>query len=299
LQPNRTPLSEPAQGYLLALAAALLSGANYVLGKVVLVNLSPTQLVAMIFSIATILQGGWMLKAVRFGEILRCPRRGWIAISSFIVLSIAALWSLWSGVKYLDPAVAAFISRVQTLVTVFLGICFLRERFRLIEAIGGLIVIVGVAIMYYSAGIQVSFWFWVMFASGVLWGITEVTAKVALRYMDAIPLSFVRTAAVALFFLLLSAIEGLPLVKLGNLWWGVAGIALMGPTLARLVYLLALKRLAVSKAALVNQIQPLFVSLIAFIFLGTIPGLKEWIGGLCILGGCTAMVWGQRVMNDK
>ena len=274
--------------------SALLSGTNYVLGKVVLAQLSPEHLVALIFSLAALIQGAWMLQTGQWRNVVRCSAKAWAYVILFSALSVGALWTLWAGVKHLDPSVAAFISRLQTLVTVFLGIWLLSERFRILEAVGGLIVISGVAILYVSEGVQVSFWFWVMVSSGILWGVTEVVAKVALRHIDATPLSFIRTTLVAIFYLLFMAVQGTPLLNLGKLWWGILGIALMGPTLARWFYLFALKRLAVSKAALVNQIQPLFVSLIAFTFLGTVPGLREWMGGLLILTGCVVMIVGHR-----
>ena len=286
-------MSEPGKGYTFAMLSALLSGTNYVLGKVVLANLSPAHLVALIFSIATLIQGAWMIQTGQWREVLHCSARAWRYVLLFSALSIVALWTLWAGVKYLDPSVAAFISRLQTLVTVFLGIWLLGERFRVLEAVGGVVVIAGVGMLYATEGVKLSLWFWVMVASGVFWGVTEVVAKVALRHINATPLSFIRTAIVALFYLLLLTFQGQPLLGLGHKWWGVIGIALMGPTLARWFYLFALKRLPVSKASLVNQIQPIFVAIVAFTFLGTIPGIREWVGGLLILAGCTVMIWGQ------
>lgn len=286
-------MSEPGKGYSFAVMSALLSGANYVLGKVVLANLSPAHLVALIFVIATLIQGIWAAQSGSWRGVWRCSARGWGWVGLFSALSIAALITLWTGVKYLDPTVAAFIGRLQTLVAIFLGIYLLKEQFRLLEGIGGLVVILGVVIIYSSAHVEMSVWFWVMVLSALLWGLTEVVAKVALRHIEPVPLSLVRTAIVAVFFLMIMIIDGRPLFNLGQLWWGVIGIALMGPTLARLVYLMALKRIDLSKASLVNQVQPLFVSVVSFTFLGVIPTLREWMGGVCILGGCMVMVVGR------
>lgn len=292
-------MTEPGKGYAFAVTSALFSGTNYVIGKVVLVELSPEHLVTMIFSIAAVLQCFWVFQSGEWRDLRHWSGKGWAAVLVFSGLSVAALWTLWAGVKHLDPSVAAFISRLQTPVTIFLGIWFLKERFRFLEAIGGLIVLAGVVILYATSGVQVGFWFWVMVSSGVIWGVTEVVAKIALRYVDATLLSFVRTALVAIVYLLFMAVQETPLLHLGRLWVGVLAIALMGPTLARWFYLFALKRLAVSKAALVNQIQPIFVALIAFTFLGTIPTLREWIGGLMILAGCFALIGGKgRIRNS-
>jgi drug/metabolite transporter (DMT)-like permease len=270
-----------------------LSGANYVLGKVVLTDLSPSHLVALIFSIAAILQGLWITKTGQWRDFCGCSPRGWFHVFLFSSLSVAALWTLWAGIKYLDPTVASFISRLQTPVTVLLGIYLLQERFRLYEGIGGAFVLLGVVVIYASFDFRISVWFWVMVTSGILFGLTEVSAKVALRYLAPEPLSFLRTLMVAAFFMIVIIIKKTPLFNLGYHWWGVLAIGLMGPTLARLFYLFALKHLDVSKAALVNQIQPVFVAAIAFTFLHTIPTLRAWIGGVLILTGCFLMIAGK------
>ena len=287
-------MSETGKGYTFAILSALLSGINYVLGKAVLAGMSPIHLVALIFSLATIIQGFWIIRTGQWRQIRQCSRRGWWAVLGFSAISILALWTLWTGVKYLDPTVASFISRMQTLVTVMLGIYLLRERFRLIEAVGGLAVLAGLVVIGFSPEVKLSLWFWIMVASAVSWGVTEVVAKVALRHIEATPLSFIRTVIVAVFFLIWALIEGTPLFNLGKLWWGVAAIALLGPTLARWFYLFALERLDVSKAALINQVQPLFVWPLAFAFMGTIPGVREWMGGALILTGCFVMIAGVK-----
>ncbi len=286
-------MSESGKGYAFAVLSSVLSGVNYVLGKKVLQNLSPEHLVALIFSMAAIIQAGWMLQSGQWRSIRGCTAKGWGYIFIFSALSIAALWTLWAGVKNLDPSVASFISRLQTMVTVFLGIWLLSERFRAWEALGGIIVILGVAVIYAAAGLEMGWWFWVMVTSAVLWGVTEIIAKVALRHIAATPLSFIRTTLVALFYLLLLAAKGEPLLRLGTNWWGVLGIAIMGPTLARWFYLFALQRLAVSKAALINQVQPLFVFLVAFLWLRTIPSGRELFGGALILVGSVVMIMAQ------
>ncbi len=286
-------MSNRGKGYAFAIISACLSGANYVLGKVALTDLSPSHLVALIFSIAAVLQGFWIMKTGQWRDFDRCAPRGWFHAFLFSSLSIAALWTLWAGIKYLDPTVASFISRLQTPVTVLLGIYLLHERFRFYEVIGGIFVILGVVVIYASFDFRISVWFWIMVASGVLFGLTEVSAKVALRYLAPEPLSFLRTLIVAVFFLILLLFKGIPLFNLGHRWWGVLAIALMGPTLARMFYLFALKYLDVSKAALVNQVQPVFVATIAFTFLRTIPTLRAWIGGILILTGCSLMIAGK------
>ena len=52
----------------------------------------------------------------------------------------------------------------------------------------------------------------------------------------------------------------------------------------------ALRHLKLSSAAIVLQTQPIFVAIIAFLLLGQVPGLWQWIGGTVIIGACLISV---------
>jgi drug/metabolite transporter (DMT)-like permease len=210
------------------------------------------------------------------------------------MFSIAALQSLWMGIQHLDPTVAAFISRLQTLVSVFLGVIFLKERFGRREIIGALLLIAGVVIIRISFDLALSFWFWVMVASGVFFGITEIFAKQAVGNLHPIPLNFVRNSIIAVFFIVVLIAQGQPLFEFQGTWWHVLAIGIAGPLLSRLSFLNALSRIEVSKAVLVNQTQPIFVFLISFTVLSVIPTPRELIGGLLILTGCVILIRGRR-----
>ena len=78
----------------------------------------------------------------------------------------------------------------------------------------------------------------------------------------------------------------------------IALAALVGPVLARTLYMYALRHIDVSRAALVNQTQPLFVALFSAIALSTLPTRREWVGGILIVAGCLMLVrwtWKRRL----
>jgi hypothetical protein len=56
--------------------------------------------------------------------------------------------------------------------------------------------------------------------------------------------------------------------------------------------MMALRRLELSRAALIQQVQPIVTAATAMIVIGTIPKVLEWVGGLLILAGCALLVCG-------
>lgn len=205
-----------------------------------------------------------------------------------------AIHTTWIGIKHLDPTVAAFISRLQTVVAILLGVWILKERFKLLEAIGGLAVLAGVIVIRISFDLSLSYWFWIMVLSGVLFGVTEIFAKQSVRSLSPIPLNFLRNSVIALVFLIDVSFTQGSLLDFQGLLWCVVAIGLLGPFLSRLCFLYALSYIDVSKAVLVNQLQPFFVAATAFVAIGMIPTLREWLGGILILGGCATMIGGRR-----
>jgi len=64
--------------------------------------------------------------------------------------------------------------------------------------------------------------------------------------------------------------------------------------LGRVHYLKALKLIHISKTALVNQAQPVWVAVLALIFLQTMPSEKEWVGGIAVIAGSTLLILGRK-----
>ncbi|MBU1652431.1 DMT family transporter, partial [bacterium] len=119
-------MSNHKKGYVFALIATLLMAVVFVLGKVALAKLTPQFFVAWTFSIAALPLGIWSLIDGSWKEIPRCRREDWWPVVGFGLFSIIALYLIWLGVQHLDPTVAGFISRVQVLMAVFLGVVFLK-----------------------------------------------------------------------------------------------------------------------------------------------------------------------------
>ena len=71
-------------------------------------------------------------------------------------------------------------------------------------------------------------------------------------------------------------------------------LGFLGPILARMAYLLALRRMELSKVAVVSQSQPVYVIMISFLVLSQLPTFREIVGGLFLIGGCLLMIVSHR-----
>jgi drug/metabolite transporter (DMT)-like permease len=292
--PQSSENTNPSAGYFYASLSAMMAAVLIVTGKWTLYTISPLALNALVFPMGVVLLAPTVLYGKRWKLILAMDWRAWKWTLAFSVLACVAIWTYWIGVKMMDPTLASFLNRFETLVTISLGIVFLTERFTRGEGIGAFLVLGGIVLMRFTFRAEYSLGFWVVLFSAICFGTAEFFAKIAVRYADPLTISFIRNVVTSVLFWIAVPITGTSFVGAPSVWWGVVIIAFTGPILTRPLYLFALKNLEVSKVAVIQQSQPLFVAILALVALSQTPAPREIIGGLFVIGGCLLIILSRR-----
>lgn len=207
-------------------------------------------------------------------------------IMKLSVLFSAAIFFSWTALQYLEPATQSFLSRIKVLMTVFFAIIFLREHLHRLEIIGGIVATLGIALLKFNAGPDVSLGATLMLISAVLFSTAEIMLK---RQIDDIPPTmflFYRNLAMIPCFAVILVIRGESFVLPDFTVAGyIALTSLLGPVIGRGTYIAAIRRNSLSRTVLINQTQPLFAGLAGYVVLSSMPSAMEWIGGGLILLG--------------
>ncbi|MGB2768840.1 MAG: DMT family transporter [Candidatus Zixiibacteriota bacterium] len=288
--PKQHDATKASRGYLYASLSAMMASILIVSGKWTLHTISPLALSALVFTIGAIVLGLAMLPRKKWKRIRAIDARGWRWTIAFSMLAFVAIWTYWIGLKMMDPTLASFLNRFETLVTISLGIVILGERFTKGEAVGALLALGGIVLMKLTFRAEYSAGFWVVLFSAVCFGTAEFIAKIAVRYVDPLTLSFLRNVITSVLFWIAVAFVGTSFEGADSVWWGVLIVAFAGPILTRPIYLFALKYIEVSKVALINQSQPVFVAILALMVLSQTPAPREILGGLFVIGGCLLII---------
>jgi drug/metabolite transporter (DMT)-like permease len=286
--------TNPSLGYLFAGLSAVTGAVLIVTGKFVLYTISPLALNAIIFPVGAVVLGLAMIPGKRWKRIGKMDRKGWGWTMAFSLLACVAIWAHWAGIKMMDPTLASFLNRSETLVTISLGIGLLGERFTRGEALGGFLVLGGIVLMRFTLRAEYSTGFWVVLFSAVCFGTAEFFAKIAVRYVDPLTIAFLRTVTTSVFFWIMVSAVGTSFEGAGSVWWALIILVFAGPVLVRPIYLYALKHLEVSKVALISQSQPVFVGILALVALSQLPAPREIAGGLLVIGGCFLIILGRK-----
>jgi uncharacterized membrane protein len=292
-------VSSRRSGYSFALFSSMSSAGSTVVGKWNLAHIQPLVMNGFIFSIATVILALVTLSSHGFKAAFKQSRQGWFWLAMFTAASWLAIWAFWAGVQKMDPSLAAFINRLEVLIAITLGIIFLGERLNRIEVLGAVISVIGIIVMKMTLRIEYSEGFWLVLIGSIFFGVTEFVSKVAVKHVEPVALAFVRNMFLAVMYWIVVLAAGISFDGIGRVWIGVMALGLLGPVMARMVYLLALKRLELSKVAVISQSQPVFVIIIALLALGQLPSVKEIYGGILLTTGCLIMILSRQLRRLK
>ena len=277
-------------GYTFALTSSLGGGVATVVGKWNLEAISPLLQNSLIFTVATVLVSGVMVPRWRSGQMFSLSRQGWKWLGLFTASSWCAIWAFWAGVQRMDPSLAAFLNRSEVPIAIALGIIFLKERLTKTEIVGMILSLTGIVIMRLTLRIEYSSGFWLVLLGSVFFGVTEFISKIAVRHVEPVVLTYIRNMFLAVSFWIVFVASGKSYEGLETVWPGVLALGFLGPIMSRVAYLQALKRIALSRVAVISQSQPVFVVITALVVFGQLPTFREITGGLFLIGGCLLMI---------
>lgn len=299
--------ARPALGFTLAVLTAMVTGVAFIAAKPVLDYLDPLSFSISQFGIAAVFSFLWLVFRRHLHRVKALTAGQWTFLIIVALLFLSAVYTMWIGLSRIPATAASLLNRLEVMVVVFLGMAFLGDRFTRRETLGAVVMFLGVVVIRYQAPPSFSAGFYMMLLSSTLFGFTEFLVKTRVHAIPPDVFTFVRNVLVFAMFLVAglwrqAMSEGTwwkGLADWAGVWHGlplIATTALVGPFLARTLHMYSLRHLPVSKAALVNQSQPLWVAAFSAILLRTLPSRREWTGGLLILAGALLLVsWRQGV----
>lgn len=281
-------------GYVYSVGSAIASAMATVVGKWNLESISAFLMNTLIFSVASIVLIPFALRAGGLRQLVTIPRVGWKWLLLFALTSVISVLAFWSGVQRMDPSLAAFLNRAEVPVAIVLGILFLKERLTVWESIGAVLSVAGIVLMRVNLRVEYTTGFWLVLSGALLFGFAEFCSKQALKTIPPLLLTSIRNLIMCALYWVIFAAVSREFTGLDKVWPGVLALGILGPLLTRLLYLAGLKRMPLSRAAVISQSQPVFVLLLALLVFGQLPTFREMVGGILITAGCTLMVVSQQ-----
>nr|MBN2277882.1 DMT family transporter [candidate division Zixibacteria bacterium] len=294
-------MDENRIGDLYALSCAIVCGLGNIPAKVAVEGLTPEIFNIYYFSFACILSAFFLLEKKTRREVLNVSPRILGLIFVLAILFALALYLFITSLKLIEPATVSFLSRFEVILTVILAFFLLKEKLTAVELIGGLIALGGIFILKYHTNLAISKAATLMVLSSLLFAVAEVIIKKNIKRLGTIKFLFYRNIFMVFIMYVILLIRGQNLyLPPAKTLWLILIAALLLPVLGRATYMEALKRINISRAALISQSTPLFTALFAFAILRSLPVPIEWLGGgLIILGVVVVQLSRKKILTEN
>jgi len=278
------------RGYVTAVLGTACLCAAYVVSKLVTREINSESFNVVWFAFGFLITFGYLMLRGRARE-LRLEKQHWKWIVLLALISSVSMGAFFKAVELIDPVLVSFFFRLEIVTSVLAGVFLLGERLGAREVGGLLVMVAGAAIITYTSGPLVRTGLLLVILSAVFYTTSWLIARSCmLRGCSPTALAGFRAGGTALFLAVYALALGRWQTPSLHAVLLMLGGAFFGPFLANSLNFSAIPLIGVARMSIIRNIQPLFLIPAAYLFLGTIPGLRQLAGGIVVLAGVILVV---------
>ncbi len=291
-------LSNNWKGFLWALVGTIAFSSLYVFSKASLNQVTLAQFGLYYFGIGFLLNLMLVLFSGKYRDMMRLPKKMVYLLLVMAAVDLASNVTFFISIHAIaDPSVTSFLGNLFPVFLTVLSILFLKERFTLMEAMGGFLAIAGAFVISYSGGAD-----WQrFFIAGTGWVVLNTflaatfSAIVKKNIDKASPEIFNlnSNAWIFLAFLIYFLQSGDTLVISENALFNISAGAFFGSFVGLLSFYYSYRYIPASHSAIVQSLKGIFVLIIAFLYLDKFPETIQLAGGAITIGGVLVMTLSQ------
>lgn len=279
------------KGFFYALGGIFLLSTNYITAKYGLRGFDSNTFSLIWTSAAAVYAFIWVAASVGVKRAVVPVKLAGKLLLLGVITGIGMVLS-WAGLSLLDPSFNSFLTRFVPVLTILWSVIILKEKV-------GFGIILPFVIMV-GGSLICSLGRWHIVGNGVILtlmacfvvSLQMLIAKIIVRKIHPNILVLYRTFFGALTVMLWLLITGEPNFDVELKYWAVTLLgAFLGPCASFMLTYRSYKYWDLSKYSIVITLQPLFVLPLAYLFLGQFPHLKEFLGGMLIMGGGFWLAW--------
>ncbi|WP_077325499.1 DMT family transporter [Virgibacillus siamensis] len=277
-------------------------GSNFVFGKILVQDFSPTLLTSLrLFFIVLLLAGISCFKK----HVKRLNKADWLAV---IILGIIGVfinqWSFFVGLETADPTTSALVLATAPILTGFLAAIFLKEKLTIRMLAGSVFAIIGIYLVVTKGSLSSLY-----IDKGLLWIVLTMVTFAIMIIMTRSLSKRMDPLTITLYSNIVGFIVSVPFVfildnplRIGNTvfdWGLLIGTAVTVHGIATLVWNSNIRYVDASKASVLSNLEPFVAMIAGFILLAKpITGI-EITGSLFIVGGVIFSTYQRKQFKAK
>jgi len=287
-------------GSVLAFFSGACTGLTVAVGKMAAAHMSAAMYVFLISFFSLIMMYFWRAATVGIKLPMPHPELRWLLFWQS-ACSAFALWSFWEGARQINTGIASFVVRTELVFVLIASRLIFREKIGYIGILGCSLIIAGSAAMGWKSEAELLSIYSPKEASVYLYGLSivifsglgfaasECFAKLLANRIEPSELVIWRGLSLGAIFAVLAYYEGG-----AHTWKDVSAqdvficalAAILGPILARILFMISLRKIDLGKAYLICQNEPIVTALFAWILMDEKMRPNDVGGALLILIGC-------------
>ena len=261
----------------------IIDSVHFVFARLLLPHISPYVSVLYIMVVASLQVGiyGFFCRRIHFRILLN---NLWFFLSIGALIGISMIIN-YEAVAFIDPGTASLLAKTSILMSVGLGIFWLREKLSKLQGSGAILALTGVLVIAFQPGDYIRLGSLLILISSFMYALHTAIVKRYGEDMDFVEFFFFRilATAIVLFFI---AIGRRALSWPGVTAWGlIIMTATIDVVISRALYYLVLRQMQVSVLSIVLTLSPVAAVLWAFILFDTVPTIQQLIGGVGVILG--------------
>ncbi|WP_428912211.1 DMT family transporter [Niallia sp. Krafla_26] len=289
------------KAYTLLTICVVVWGSNFVFGKILVQDFSPTLLTMLrLLFIVLFLIGLSSFKK----HFKRVNKSDLLAVLFLGVIGVFInQWSFFVGLKTADPTTAALILATTPILTGFLATIFLKEKLTIRMLMGSIMAIIGIyyvvttgnpSSLHFDKGL-----FWILITM-ITFAIMIIMTKLLSQRMDPLTITLYSNIVGFIVSIPFAFLLDTPIrisTKLSD-WVFLIGTAVVVHGIANLIWNNNIRHVDASKASILSNLEPFVAMLMGLILLYKPITSTEILGSLFIVGGVVLSTYQRKQLKS-
>ncbi|MFD1852123.1 DMT family transporter [Oceanobacillus bengalensis] len=263
-------------------------GSNFVFGKILVQDFSPTLLTSLrLFFIVILLLG---LSAYK-KQLKRLNKSDLLAIFSLGIVGVFInQWSFFVGLQTADSTTSALILATAPILTGFLAAIFLKEKLSLPTLLGSIVAIIGIYFVVAKGNLSS-----LHIDTGLIWIVITMVTFAIMIIITRVISQRIDPLTITLYSNIVGFIISIPFAFLldnpiristeASDWAFLIVTAVVVHGIANLIWNNNIRHVAASKASILSNLEPFVAMIMGVILLSKAITVFEIVGSIIIVGG--------------
>jgi drug/metabolite transporter (DMT)-like permease len=261
----------------------VIDSVHFVFARLLLPHVSPYVSVFYIMAIGVLQVGlyGWVRGRIHFRTLFR---NLWFFLSIGALIGVSTIIN-YEAVAFIDAGTASLLAKAAILMSLGLGIFWLRERLTILQGCGAILSLTGVLVITFQPGDYIRLGSLLILVSAFLYALHTAIVKRYGEEMDFVEFFFFRILATCCLMFCVAVGKQALIWPTKMAWIFIILTGTVDVVISRALYYLVLRRMQMSIHTIVLTLSPVAAVLWAFILVDTVPTAQQLIGGIGVIIG--------------